>query len=155
MLLAQSGLTTKWRREFFPPPNECTNPSPKGEYRPPVNMTPCPEHVMKEENDIKSQCGPRTLLAPTNIYEQLTHSSLKTSHALFWSPAGPRRLALKDLSGCFTLAAAGLLLAAMVLLGELLVGRITTKASSKIDNNDKTENLEQTSRKTKNKVTLK
>lgn len=69
MLMAQSGLLAKWRREFFPPPNECTKPSPKG----------------------------------------------------------PRRLALKDLSGCITLAVAGVLLAAMVLLGELLVVRITTK----------------------------
>lgn len=67
MLLAQSGLTTKWRREFFPPPNECTNPSPKGEYRPLVSMTPRPEHVMKEEIDIQSQCGLCSLLAPTNI----------------------------------------------------------------------------------------
>ncbi|KAK8400335.1 hypothetical protein O3P69_003199 [Scylla paramamosain] len=63
--LAQSGLTTKWRREFFPPPNECTRPTVKG----------------------------------------------------------PRRLSLEDLSGCFTLAAAGMLLAAMVLLLELLVAK--------------------------------
>lgn len=42
MWLAQCGFTTKWRREFFPPPNECTKPSPKGKYHPPrpAHMTP-------------------------------------------------------------------------------------------------------------------
>lgn len=70
-------------------------------------------------------------------------------------PAGPRRLALRDLSGCFTLAATGVLLAVVVLLGELLVGRITTKASSKITHNDEAENEEQTIRKTKKTVTHK
>lgn len=88
-------------------------------------------------------------------YENSSLISLKTSHALLSSPAGPRRLALRDLSGCFTLAATGVLLAVLVLLGELLVGRITTKASSKITHNDEAENEDQTVRKTKKTVTHK